>query len=63
MSYLGRRERFQLLFFPQGLEMIQPGKSFLKFSQVESFLSPDKQVTPEEGWRIQRPKRCRKKKQ
>ena len=25
-------------------------------SQVESFLCPDKQGTPEEGWRIQRPK-------
>ena len=27
-------------------------------SQVESFLYPDKQGTPEEGRRIQRPKRC-----
>ena len=42
------------------IEMIQPGKSFLKFSsqtlkmisQVESFRCPDKQVTPEEGWRM-----------
>ena len=25
-------------------------------SQVESFLCPDKQGTPEEGWRIQQPK-------
>ena len=27
-------------------------------SQVESFLCPDKQETPKEGWRIQRLKRC-----
>ena len=27
-------------------------------SQVESFLCPDKQRTPEEGPRIQQPKRC-----
>ena len=33
----------------QTLEMI---------SQVESFLFPDKQGTPEKDWRIQRPKRC-----
>ena len=26
--------------------------------QVESFLCPDKQGTPEEGQRIPRPKRC-----
>ena len=32
-----------------GMEMIQPGKSFLY---------PDKQGTPEEGWRIQQPKCC-----
>ena len=29
-------------------------------SQVESFLCPDKQGTPEEGRSIQRPKRCEK---
>ena len=29
-------------------------------SKVESFLCPDKQVTPEEDRRIQRPKRCEK---
>ena len=29
-------------------------------SQVESFLCPDKQETPEEGQRIQQPKRCEK---
>ena len=39
------------------IEMIQPGKSFLK---IESFLCPDKQGTPEEGRRIQRPKGCEK---
>ena len=27
-------------------------------SQVESFLCPDKQGTPEKGWRIQQAKRC-----
>ena len=27
-------------------------------SQVESFPSPDKQGTHEEGWRIQQPKHC-----
>ena len=27
-------------------------------SQAESFLWPDKQGTPDEGRRIQRPKRC-----
>ena len=30
-------------------------------SQDESFLCPDKQGTPEEGQRIQRPKRCENK--
>ena len=44
-----------------GIEIIQPGKSFLKFSRVESFLCPDKQGTAEEGSRIQRPK-CEKNK-
>ena len=33
-----------------------------KISQVESFLCPDKQGTPEEGRRIQRPKRSEKNK-
>ena len=32
-----------------GIEMIQPGKSFLCL---------DRQGTPKEGWRIQRPKHC-----
>ena len=46
-------------------EMIQAGKSFLNqtlemISQIESFLYPDKQGTPEEGRRIQRLKRCEK---
>ena len=36
-------------------------KNFKMISQVESFLCPDKQGTPKEGWRIQRPKRCEKK--
>ena len=45
--------------------MIQPGKSFLKFekkmtSQVEAFLCPDKQGTPEEGRKIQQLKRWEK---
>ena len=43
-----------------GIEMVQPGKSIKMISQVESFLCPDKQGTPEEGRRIQRPKRCKK---
>ena len=29
-------------------------------SQVESFLCPNKQGTPDEGWRIQQPKRYEK---
>ena len=29
-------------------------------SKIESFLYPDKQGTPEEGWRTQWPKRCDK---
>ena len=46
-----------------GIEMIQPGKSFLMFdcwSTVKLLKCPDKQGTPEEGRRIQRPKRCGK---
>ena len=41
------------------IEMIQPGKLFLKLDcfQVESFLWPDKQWTPEKDRRIQWPKR------
>ena len=31
---------------------------FKMISQDESFLSPDKQGTPEEGWRIQWLKHC-----
>ena len=49
--------------------LVYPGKetiqSFLKFDcwskkpfMIESFLCPDKQGTPEEGWKIQRPKHC-----
>ena len=60
-------------FVYRGIEMIQPGKSFLKFdswsikaikkqtlkmiSLVESFIYPYKKGTPEEGRRIQQPKR------
>ena len=37
-----------------GIEMIQ---TFKMISQVESFICPDKQGAPEEGRRIERPKR------
>ena len=36
------------------------GQTLKMISQVESFLYPEKQGTPEEGWRIQQPKRCEK---
>ena len=51
-----------------GIEMIHPwtpclinSQTLKTISEVESFLCPDKQETPEEGRRIRWPKRCEKK--
>ena len=42
----------QMSLVDMDIEMIQPEETFKMISLVESFLCPENQGTPEEGWRI-----------